>query len=84
MPIVERDLEGFGIPSGASLKLGDTITLFELTTSSSAPFPDFTWSLSFLLPTAYRILLTGPDRPRPPHDNVTLQTKPPRNHTHRL
>lgn len=37
------------------------------------PFSEvFTFTLSFPLPNTYRILLVGPERPRPPHDNITL------------
>jgi alpha-glucosidase (family GH31 glycosyl hydrolase) len=74
MPVVERDLQGWDI--SGSYKPGSSITSFSLVSSSEAVFPDFTYTLSFPLPSVYRVLLTGPYRPRPPHDNIILKYTP--------
>ncbi|KAK1752037.1 glycosyl hydrolases family 31-domain-containing protein [Echria macrotheca] len=71
MSITERDLTNLILhPSLESLTPGATLRSFTLISGPSTPFPDFTWTLEFPLPQAYRILLTGPDRPRPAHDNI--------------
>ncbi|WRT65669.1 uncharacterized protein IL334_002614 [Kwoniella shivajii] len=76
MPIVERELDGFTLPT-SSPKSGSLIKSFELRTASEkGRFKNFVYTLSFPLPNVYRILLIGPDRPRPPHDNVVLADKP--------
>lgn len=77
MPVVERDLTDFSLPSNLFLpKSGSSITHFTLISSPNATYKDFTWTLTFPLPNTYRILLTGPDRPQPPQDNVTLHYHP--------
>ncbi|ORX37673.1 glycosyl hydrolases family 31-domain-containing protein [Kockovaella imperatae] len=68
MPIVERDLHGWSLAGSA--KPGESLTSFSLKSSSSATFQGFTFTLSFPLANAYRVFVTGPDRPAPPHDNV--------------
>ncbi|WWC60270.1 uncharacterized protein I303_102838 [Kwoniella dejecticola CBS 10117] len=73
MPIVERELEGFTL--SGSPKVGSSITSFELK-NQKGRFKDFTYKLSFPLASVYRILLIGPDRPRPPHDNIVLPENP--------
>ena len=35
-------------------------------------YPGYTFTLTFPLEHVYRVLLTGPDRPRPPHDNIVM------------
>lgn len=75
MPGVERDLTNFlpvSIP-GVSQELR-SFTL--KSTKDTRYIKDFSWTLEFPLPNAYRILLEGPTRPRPPHDNVGLVVKP--------
>ena len=74
MPVVERDLQGWQV-SGTP-KAGQSITSFSLSSSPDAVFSGFTYTLSFPLPSAYRVLLTGPYRPRPPHDNIILKYTP--------
>ncbi|KAK8861546.1 hypothetical protein IAR55_002368 [Kwoniella newhampshirensis] len=71
MPIIERELSGFRLPASPP-KVGSSLTSFTLKTPSSGPYCNFTYTLSFPLTNVYRILLTGPDRPQPPHDNVVL------------
>ncbi|KAK3315835.1 putative glicosidase [Apodospora peruviana] len=73
MPIVERDLTYLVLPASASSSLtpGSQLTSFTLVSGPKTRFPGFEWRLEFPLPHAYRVLLTGPDRPRPPHDNAT-------------
>jgi hypothetical protein len=71
MPVVERELNGFEL-SSSSLKAGSNIEEFSLTSSANATFKGFTYTLTFPLYNAYRVHLTGPDRPSPPHDNVIL------------
>ncbi|OCF57943.1 glicosidase [Kwoniella mangroviensis CBS 10435] len=76
MPIVERELYGFSLPS-PSPKVGSSLESFELRTSTDkGRYKNFVYTLSFPLPNVYRVLLTGPDRPRPPHDNVILPYNP--------
>ncbi|WVF67168.1 hypothetical protein IAT40_001914 [Kwoniella sp. CBS 6097] len=75
MPIVERELLGFSLKD-ASLKPGASITSFALQTSNDGPYKNFTYTLSFPLANVYRILLTSPDRPQPPNDNIVLPLKP--------
>ncbi|CAK7230555.1 hypothetical protein SEUCBS140593_007628 [Sporothrix eucalyptigena] len=71
MSIVERDLTYWVLPaSQLSVKAGAEIHSFTLESGEKSHFPGFQWKLEFPYPQAYRILLTGPDRPRPPHDNV--------------
>jgi len=74
MPVVERDLQGWQV--SGSPKAGSSLTSFSLASSSEAIFSGFTYTLSFPLPDVYRVLLTGPYRPRPPHDNITLKYSP--------
>lgn len=74
MPIIERELTGFELGHDAP-RAGSSIKSFNLVSTSDAIHKGFGFSLSFPLPNAYRVLLTGPDRPPPPHDNVILQTK---------
>ncbi len=75
MPVVERDLTGFQL-APLPPKAGSSLTSFTLVTAQNAVFKDFTYSLSFPLPNSYRVLLTSPDRPQPPHDNIILEAKP--------
>ena len=75
MPVVERDLTNF-VPT-SSVKVGQKITSFSLqSTRDTRYIKDFTWTIDFPLANAYRVLLTGPTRPRPPHDNVSLKIEP--------
>ena len=74
MPVVERDLSAFELPSSPP-QADSEVTSFTLVSSSNAIFKGFTYSLSFPLANTYRVLLTGPDRPRPPHDNIILTSK---------
>ena len=77
MPFVERDLTTFTLPSNIfPLKAGSSVTHFTLVSSPDATYKDFTWTLTFPLPNTYRLLLTGPDRPQPPQDNVILRHHP--------
>ncbi|WVR03862.1 hypothetical protein IAU60_000860 [Kwoniella sp. DSM 27419] len=74
MPIVERELAGFELVG--SPKSGSSISSFELkSTAKEGIYSGFTYSLTFPLPNIYRILLTSPNRPRPPHDNVVLKSQ---------
>ena len=75
---VERDLTDFVVPPSASApKIGQKITSFTLVSSKQTRYiKDFSWKLEFPLPNAYRILLTGPTRPQPPHDNVSMKIEP--------
>lgn len=75
MPIIERELTGFELPSDAP-KSGSNVKSFNLISSPDAPYKGFGFTLSFPLANAYRVLLTGPDRPPPPHDNVILANQP--------
>ncbi|KUJ24623.1 putative glicosidase [Mollisia scopiformis] len=76
MPVVERDLTYFVLPpSHSSLTPGSELDSFVLISGPKTRFPGFEWKLEFPFPNAYRILLTGPDRPRPPHDNVNAPAK---------
>jgi hypothetical protein len=75
MPVVEREISGFTLPS-SSPKAGSSITSFSLVSGADATWKDFTWTLDFPIPNAYRTLLTGPNRPRPPHDNIILKSSP--------
>ena len=74
MPIVERDLQGWTPVS--TPQLGSSISAFTLTSSPTAVFKGYTYTVTFPLSNVYRVLLTGPYRPRPPHDNVTLEYQP--------
>ena len=74
MPVVERDLQGWQI--SGSPKVGSNVTSFALSSSSKAVFSGFTYTLSFPRTDAYRVLLTGPYRPRPPHDNISFKYTP--------
>ncbi|WVQ79018.1 hypothetical protein IAT38_001110 [Cryptococcus sp. DSM 104549] len=76
MGIIERELSGFQLPPSPP-KAGSSITSFTLVTpNSDAVFKDLTYTISFPLPNAYRILLSGPTRPQPIHDNVVLTSFP--------
>ncbi|KAL7419629.1 hypothetical protein Q5752_005542 [Cryptotrichosporon argae] len=75
MPIVERELSGFVLPADAP-KAGATVTSFTLVGGSKASSAGFTYTLTFPLGNALKILLTGPNRPAPPHDNVVLRAAP--------
>ena len=76
MPVVERDLTNFTLPAFPfPPKSGSSLTHFTLVSSPNATYNHFTWTLSFPLANTYRILLTGPNRPQPPQDNVTLGYK---------
>jgi hypothetical protein len=71
MSVVERDLTYLVLPpSLISLTPGSEISSFTLISGPNTRFPGFEWKLEFPFPHAYRILLSGPDRPRPPHDNA--------------
>ncbi|WWC87844.1 uncharacterized protein L201_002741 [Kwoniella dendrophila CBS 6074] len=74
MPIVERELSGFTLTS--SPKIGSSLKKFQLETSDKGRYKNYVYTLSFPLSNVYRVLLTGPDRPRPPHDNIILPEKP--------
>jgi len=75
MSVIERDLT-YLVPSDLSgVSQGCHLTSFTLISSPKTHFPGFEWKLEFPFPQAYRILLTGPDRPRPPHDNVNAPAK---------
>ena len=74
MPLIERELTGFELASNA--KSGSSLTSLVLKSGKDAVHGGFTYELTFPLPNTYRILLTGPDRSRPPHDNVVLRSKP--------
>ncbi|KAK0657961.1 glycosyl hydrolases family 31-domain-containing protein [Cercophora newfieldiana] len=71
MSIVERDLT-YLVPETdlSTLPPRAAIRSFTLVSGPKTHFPGFKWTLEFFFPQAYRILLTGPERPRPPHDNV--------------
>lgn len=72
MVVIERELSGFvpkASPSGP-------VTSFSLVSGPEATYPGFEYTISFPLANAVRVLLTGPDRPRPPHDNVVLKSEP--------
>ncbi|ORX38876.1 putative glicosidase [Kockovaella imperatae] len=75
MPVVERDLTDF-VPA-CPAKVGQKLTSFTLVSTKNTRYiKDFSWTLEFPLANAYRILLHGPTRPRPPHDNVSLKVEP--------
>jgi len=77
MPIVERDLTSFTLPPNLfPPKFNSSITHFTLISSPNSTYKDFTWTLTFPLPNTYRILLTAPNRPQSPQDNVILQYQP--------
>ncbi|GMK58358.1 hypothetical protein CspeluHIS016_0503900 [Cutaneotrichosporon spelunceum] len=69
MVTVERELSGFELGPTSS-------TEFKLVSGPDATFADFEYSLTFPLPNAVRVTLTGPDRPPPPHDNVIHKSEP--------
>lgn len=73
MVYVERELSGWEL---AEPLTGQAITSLSLVSSDSSPRPGFTYTLSFPLPNAIRVLLVGPNRPAPPHNNVILDTTP--------
>lgn len=75
MPIVERELTGFELPSDAP-RAGQSAKSFTIVSTPNAVHQGFGFTLSFPVVNAYRVLLTGPDRPPPPHDNVVLRSKP--------
>ena len=54
---------------------GDNLKSFTLVSGTDTHLQGFEWKLEFPFPQAYRILLTGPGRPRPPHDNVNAPDK---------
>jgi hypothetical protein len=71
MSVVEQDLTYLVLPPSLfSLTPGSEISSFTLISGPNTRFPGFEWKLEFPFPHAYRILLSGPDRPRPPHDNA--------------
>ena len=70
MSVVERDLTYLVLPSLASPEPGSEISCFTLVSGPKCRFPGFEWKLEFPFPQAYRIIVAGPGRPRPPHDNV--------------
>lgn len=72
MVTVERELSGFQLAPGVR---GATRE-FKLVSGPNATFAGFEYALTFPLPNAVRVTLTGPDRPAPPHDNVILPAKP--------
>lgn len=74
MVVVERELSGFQLAPGT--RSGTPSTSFKLVSGPNATFADFEYSLTFPLANAVRVTLTGPDRPAPPHDNVTLASDP--------
>ncbi|EJT47313.1 glicosidase [Trichosporon asahii var. asahii CBS 2479] len=71
--VVERELSGWELAGPLTQA---PITSLTLQTSDSSPRPGFTYSLSFPLPNAIRVLLVGPERPAPPHSNVILDAEP--------
>ena len=76
MSVVERDLTYWVLPpSLSSLEAGEDLKSFSLVSGPKSHFLGFEWKLEFPFPQAYRILLTGPDRPRPPHDNVNAPSQ---------
>lgn len=69
--IIERDLTNLVLPPSASeLTDGSDLKSFTLISGPETRFQGFEWKIEFPLTNAYRILLTGPERPRPPHDNL--------------
>jgi hypothetical protein len=68
MVVIERELSGFTLPQAPTP--GSRIRSFTLVSGPEAVYPGFQYTLSFPLPNALKVLLTGPDRPLPPHDNV--------------
>ena len=70
MPVVERPLTNLVLPPLSSHEPGQQLKSFTLITGPESRFPGFSWRLEFPFPHAYRIILTGPERPRPPHDNA--------------
>lgn len=76
MSVVERDLTFFILPSSLqSITPGSELNSFSLVSGPDSHFPGFEWKIEFPFPQEYRVLLTGPDRPRPPHDNVNAPSK---------
>jgi len=76
MSVVERDLTYLVLPSTlSSLAPGSELSSFSLESGPNTRFQGFEWKLEFPFPQAYRIILAGPDRPRPPHDNVHTPSK---------
>jgi Galactose mutarotase-like len=76
MSVVERDLTYLVLPSTlSSLAPGSELSSFSLESGPNTRFQGFQWKLEFPFPQAYRIILAGPDRPRPPHDNVNAPSK---------
>ena len=55
------------------LSTGDSIDNFTLVSTSRSRVKDFSWNLTFPLANAYRILVSGLQRSRPPHDNVRVE-----------
>jgi hypothetical protein len=69
--IIERDLANLVLPISASeLKDNSGLQSFTLVSGPETRFQGFEWKIEFPLTNAYRILVTGPERPRPPHDNL--------------
>jgi hypothetical protein len=76
MSVVERDLTYLVLPPAlSSLTPGSELTSFSLVSGPRTRFPGFEWKLEFPFPQAYQILLTGPNRPCPAHDNVNAPLK---------
>ena len=77
MSVVERALTYLVLPPSAScLSAGDKLSEFTLVSGPKTHFSGFTWKVEFPFPQAYRVLVTGPDRPRPPHDNASAPATP--------
>lgn len=74
MVVVEREISGWELAPNTNKS--SSVTSFSLQTTSSSAFPGFLYTISFPLANAVRVLLTGPDRPAPPHDNVVLPVAP--------
>lgn len=70
MPITERPITYLVLPDRLDFQIGAKLQSFELVSGPKTLFPNFTWRLEFPFPHTYRIILTGPERPRPPHDNA--------------
>ncbi len=76
MSVIERDLTCLVLPSSlSSLTPGSELTSFTLVSGPGTHFSGFEWKLEFPFPQAYRIILTGPGRPRPPHNNINAPSK---------
>ncbi len=71
---VERELSGFELE--ATVKAGSQVESFTLETGPNAVYQGFRYVLSFPLENAFKVVLTGPNRPQPPHDNIVLKSAP--------